>query len=40
MTQCKTKNRVDFQSQSPIDIEFTAEDISTDGGAILLREAE
>lgn len=40
MTQCNTKTRVDFHPQSPIDIEFSADDISTDGGAVLLRQAE
>ncbi len=40
MTQCNTKTRLDFQSQLPVDIEFSADDISSDGGAILLRQAE
>ena len=40
MTQCNTKTRVDFHPEFPVDIEFGAEDISTDGGAVLLRQAE
>lgn len=40
MTHCNTKTRLDFQSQLPVDIEFSADDISSDGGAILLRQAE
>ena len=40
MTQCNTKTRVDFHPQNPIDIEFSADDISTNGGAVLLRQAE
>lgn len=40
MTQCNTKTRLHFQSQLPVDIEFSADDISSDGGAILLRQAE
>jgi len=40
MTQCNTKTRVDFHPQSPIDIEFSADDISSDGGAVLLRQVE
>ena len=40
MTQCNTKTRVDFHPQSPIDIEFSADDISSNGGAVLLRQAE
>lgn len=40
MTQCNTKTRVHFQPKFPIDIEFSADDISSDGGVILLRQAE
>jgi len=40
MTQCNTKTRLNHHPQRPIDIEFSADDISADGGAILLRQAE
>lgn len=40
MTQCNTKTRLDFQSQLPVDVEFCADDISSDGGAVLLGLAE
>jgi hypothetical protein len=40
MTQCNTKTRLNYHPQLPVDIEFSADDISSDGGAILLRQAE
>ncbi len=40
MTQCNTKTRLDFHPKFPIDIDFSAEHISSDGGAVLLRQAE
>ena len=40
MTQCNTKTRLDFHQKFPIDIEFSADDISSDGGVVLLRQAE
>lgn len=40
MTQCHTKTRLNHHPQFPIDVEFSADDISSDGGAILLRQAE
>ena len=40
MTHCNTETQVDFHPEFPVDIEFGAEDISTDGGAVLLRQAE
>ena len=40
MTQCNTKTRLDFHSKFPVDLEFSADDISSDGGLLLLRRAE
>ena len=40
MTQCNTKTRLDFHPKFPVDIEFSAPDISSDGGLLLLRQAE
>lgn len=40
MTQCNTKTRLHFQSPLPVDVEFGADDISAEGGALLLRLAE
>ena len=40
MTQCNTKTRLDCHPKFPIDVEFSAEDISSDGGLLLLRQAE
>lgn len=40
MTQCNTKTRLDFHPKLPVDVEFSAADISSDGGLLLLRQAE
>ena len=40
MTQCNTKTRVDFHPDKPVDLEFDADDISSDGGAVLLAQAD
>lgn len=40
MTQCNTKTRLDFHQKLPVDIDFSADDISTDGGALVVRQAE
>lgn len=40
MTQCNTKTRLDFHQKLPVDLDFSADDISTDGGALLVRQAE
>ena len=39
MKQCNTKTRLDGQCELPVDIEFSTEDISSNGGAILLGQA-
>lgn len=40
MTQCNTKTRVHFHPDKPVDLEFDAPDLSTDGGAVLLRQVD
>lgn len=37
MTQCNTSTRVGFHPDKPVDIDFSAPDSSSDGGALLLR---
>lgn len=40
MTECNTTTRVLFQSKFRVDIEFNAADLTTDGGAVLLRQID
>lgn len=40
MTQCTPKTRVHFQSQRPLDLQFDAPAISSDGGGVLLRQID
>ena len=40
MRYCNMKTRVDFHPDEPIDLEFDAPDLSTDGGAVLLRQVD
>lgn len=40
MTQCNTETRLDFHPDKPVDLEFDAPDLSTDGGAVLLRQVD
>lgn len=40
MTECNTKTRLDFHPKLPVELQFSAPDISTDGGLLLLRQAE
>lgn len=40
MTECNTTNRLHFQSQFRVDVEFSAADLTTDGGAVLLRQLD
>ena len=39
MTQCNTDPRVNFHPEKPVDLEFDAPEISSDGGLTLLRQA-
>ena len=40
MTHWNTKTRVDFHPDKPVDLEFDAPEMSTDGGAVLLRQVD
>ncbi len=40
MTQCNTKTGLDFHPKLPVEVEFSVEDISSDGGLLLLRQVE
>jgi len=40
MTHCNTKTRVNFHPDKPVDLEFDAPEMSTDGGAVLLRQVD
>lgn len=40
MTECNTKTRLDFHPKFRVDLSFDAPDISTDGGAVLIRQVD
>lgn len=40
MTQCNTKTRVDFHPEKPVDLEFDVPDMTSDAGAVLLRQMD
>ena len=40
MTQCNTDPRVDFHPEKPVDLEFDAPNLSSDGGAVLVRQVD
>lgn len=40
MAQCNTKTRLDFHPHLPVDVTFDAPELSTDGGALLIRQVD